>query len=73
VDSGAADVLIPPSVAKRLVETGTITEADFIGQTIYELADGSQLKSARFYLRELIVGNQVVRNAALAQNRAPCC
>jgi predicted aspartyl protease len=64
LDSGATDVLIPPKIAKQLIETSTITEADFIGDAIYELADGSKLKSTRFYLRELVVGSQVVRNVA---------
>src|SRR5207253_2543247 len=62
LDSCASDVAIPPNTAKRLVETSTITESDFIGHAIYKLADGSKLESPQFYLRELIVGKQVVRN-----------
>jgi predicted aspartyl protease len=62
VDSGAADVLIPNDVLLTLVRTGTVTEADFIGEQTYSLADGSKLTSARFNIRELKVGEHVVKN-----------
>jgi predicted aspartyl protease len=62
VDSGAADVLIPNDVLLTLVRTGTVTEADFIGEQTYSLADGSKLTSTRFNIRELQVGNHLVKN-----------
>jgi uncharacterized protein/peptidoglycan hydrolase-like protein with peptidoglycan-binding domain len=62
VDSGAADVLIPADVVLTLARTGTIAAGDFIGDQTYTLADGSTLKSARFVLRAVQVGDQEVRN-----------
>jgi uncharacterized protein YcbK (DUF882 family) len=62
LDSGASNIFVPPSVLEKLLGSGTVSEADFIGNNTLKLADGSIIKSPRFYLRELIVGNQVVRN-----------
>jgi clan AA aspartic protease (TIGR02281 family) len=62
LDSGATDVVIPDLLAQQLWKSRTISEADFIGNQTYELADGSTIRSPRFYLREIVVGNQVVRN-----------
>ena len=62
VDSGAADVLIPVDVAMTLTRAGTIAEGDFIGDQEYRLGDGSTLRSTRFILRELNVGNKVLQN-----------
>src|ERR1700730_16227451 len=62
VDSGASDVLIPADVAMTLARAGTIAKGDFIGDQLYQIGDGSTLKSERFILRELRVGSQVVQN-----------
>jgi predicted aspartyl protease len=62
VDSGASDVAIPADVALTLVRTETIKESDFIGSQRYRLGDGSTVKSDRLVLRELQVGDQLVRN-----------
>jgi predicted aspartyl protease len=62
VDSGASDVLIRADVAMTLARAGTIAKGDFIGDQVYQIGDGSTLKSERFILRELRVGSQVVRN-----------
>jgi predicted aspartyl protease/uncharacterized protein len=60
VDSGASDVMLPVDVAMTLARAGTIVEDDFIGEQEYVLADGSMLKSKRFRLHELKVGDQVL-------------
>jgi predicted aspartyl protease len=62
IDSGASEVNIPADVVLTLVRTGTIAESDFLGSQRYQLADGSTVKSARFILRELLVGDQIARN-----------
>ena len=62
VDSGAADVSVPADVVATLMRTATIAESDFLGDQIYVLADGKRVKSRRFILREMTVGNQTVRN-----------
>ena len=45
-----------------LARTGTIAPGDFIGDREYRVADGSTLKSERFLLRELKVGDRVLSN-----------
>lgn len=62
IDSGASDVLVPADVMLTLVRTGTLAEGDFIGEQTYKLADGSELKSARFILREVRIGRHVLAN-----------
>jgi len=62
VDSGASDVSVPADVVLTLIRTKTITDSDFRGEQIYELADGSKVKSRIFILRSLRVGNQTVKN-----------
>jgi predicted aspartyl protease len=57
VDSGAADVSLPADVVMTLFRTGTIGDSDFIGEGKYRLADGSVMKSPRFFLQEVKVGN----------------
>jgi clan AA aspartic protease (TIGR02281 family) len=62
VDSGASDVVIPADVAMTLARAGTISSGDFIGDREYRLGDGSTLKSKRFILRELMIGDRAVQN-----------
>ncbi len=64
LDSGAADVQLPAEVVFTLIRTGTLSERDFIGANSYVLADGSTLQSLRFNIREMRVGEHVVRNVA---------
>lgn len=73
LDSGASDILIPPSLIKKLVTSRTVSEDDFIGNAVYRLADGSTIRGPRFFLRELIVGNQIIRNvqAGLSSDNSP--
>ena len=62
VDSGAAHVSIPADVVTTLVRTGTITNADFLGDRTYGLADGSTVKYKTFRIRQIKVGDRVIEN-----------
>jgi len=62
VDSGASVVTVPADVVLTLIRTGTITENDFIGQETYGLADGRQIRSENFIIRQLRVGDRVIMN-----------
>jgi clan AA aspartic protease (TIGR02281 family) len=62
VDTGASDVLLPVDVVLTLTRAGTIAEGDYVGDEAYQLADGSTIKSDRFVLRQLEVGDQVLIN-----------
>jgi clan AA aspartic protease (TIGR02281 family) len=62
VDSGASDVSIPADVVLTLMRAETITEADFLGKQVYQMADGSTVPSQRFVIRSLKVGDKVLEN-----------
>jgi hypothetical protein len=62
LDSGAADVVIPADVVLTLFRAKTLTEADFLGQRVYTLADGSNIPSQIFRIRSLKVGDLEIRN-----------
>lgn len=72
VDSGAANVQIPEDVAEQMKQAGTLTEADFLGQRRFILADGSAVNQRIFRLRSLKIGNRVMENvlAALSAPRS---
>src|SRR5712691_3051708 len=62
LDTGASEVNIPADVALTLYRTGTIRETDFLPGQTYRLADGSLLKSSRFLLQSLKIGNSRITN-----------
>jgi uncharacterized protein/peptidoglycan hydrolase-like protein with peptidoglycan-binding domain len=62
LDSGASDVQIPIEVAMTLARAGTISDSDFRGTYTCKLADGSKVRCDELMLRELGLGNHIVRN-----------
>jgi clan AA aspartic protease (TIGR02281 family) len=72
VDSGATNVQIPEDVAEQMRREGTLTEADFLGQRRFILADGSGVSQRIFRLRSLKIGNRTMENvlAALSAPRS---
>ena len=66
VDPGAAIVVIPRSVLNRLVANGTVTQDDIIGLSVAELADSSAYRAIQIRLRELRVGDRVLRDVTAA-------
>lgn len=56
VDSGASDVQVPADVVLTLLRTGTISQDDFLPGMTYTLADGSTVKSPRFMVGKLRIG-----------------
>lgn len=62
IDSGAAEVSISPDIALTLIKARTVTENDFLPGMIYQLADGSKVKSDRFILRSLKIGDAVLKD-----------
>jgi predicted aspartyl protease len=70
LDSGSSEVQLPAEVVLTLIRTGTLTEEDFIGASSYVLANGSTLRSPRFNIREMRVGQRVVRDVAASVGAA---
>jgi predicted aspartyl protease len=64
LDSGSSEVQLPAEVVLTLIRTRTVSEGDFIGASSYVLANGSTLRSPRFNIREMRVGQHVVRDVA---------
>ena len=62
VDSGAANVQIPEEVVAGMKRNGTLTDADFLGQRRFILADGSGLQQRVFRLKTLQIGDRTMDN-----------
>ena len=70
VDSGAATIQVPEEAAEELRRNGTLTEADFMGQHRFILADGRTMQQRVFRLRSLQLGERTMENV-LATVGAP--
>jgi predicted aspartyl protease len=62
LDSGASDVQIPLDVVTTLARAGTISDSDLLEAQMCTLADGSKVRCDELMLRELRLGNHIVRN-----------
>ena len=62
LDSGASDVQIPVDVVMTLARAGTISDNDLRETQTCTLADGSRVRCYELMLRELRLGNHIVRN-----------
>lgn len=62
LDTGASVLMIPADVALTLRRAGALTNNDFIGPSRYSMANGSEQVSDRVIIREVQVGDHVVRN-----------
>ena len=62
VDSGASDVTIPADIVQTLIRMGKVSRADYRGQIIFRLADGSIVPSQLFVIHSMRIGNREVRN-----------
>jgi len=69
LDTGANDVLLPADVVFTLLRTGTLKASDFVGYRTYVLADGRELPSAAFKIRELKVGKHAARDVTAGIGR----
>lgn len=66
VDSGAANVQIPEEVADEMKRSGMLSDADFLGQRRFILADGSGVQQRIFRLRSLEIGGRTMDNVLAA-------
>lgn len=62
VDSGATDVNIPAAAYKKMLKAGTIKESDALGFQSYTMADGTRERVPLVRIRELKVGNMVMKD-----------
>ncbi|HEX3537343.1 MAG TPA: retropepsin-like aspartic protease [Stellaceae bacterium] len=66
VDSGSSVVVIPENMLKTLIARGTVTQEDILGTGTAMLADTSLYKSVQLRIRELRVGDIVLRDVLAA-------
>ena len=59
LDTGASNVVIPKGVAARLMREGTLTPADYIGDSTY-IMGGHRRHSAKYRLKSVTVGRLTV-------------
>jgi clan AA aspartic protease (TIGR02281 family) len=64
LDTGATNLVIPADVAMTLVRAGALRGSDFIGKSTYSMANGSQGVSDEVVIREVRVGDHMVRNVS---------
>jgi len=70
IDSGASDVTLPADVARTLIRSGTLTQADLIGAKTFVMANGEEVPSAEFRLHTLQVGNLVLHDVVASVSDA---
>ena len=58
VDSGAATIQVPEEAVEEMKRNGTLTEADFMGQHRFILADGRTMQQRVFRLRHGPAGSR---------------
>jgi clan AA aspartic protease (TIGR02281 family) len=56
LDSGAASLVISERIARKLVRNGTLTNADFRGIILANIADGSTVVGREYLLQSVKVG-----------------
>jgi predicted aspartyl protease len=58
-------VSIPADVAAKLKQLGALTDADFLGQKLYMMADGSKVPSDIYRIASLTIGGMVMQNVTV--------
>jgi aspartyl protease family protein len=70
-DTGAADITISRTEVDFMLKNGFLTERDFVGKAIYNMANGVSEESKTIMLRRLEIGGLVLTNvfASIVENR----
>jgi predicted aspartyl protease len=68
VDSGSAEVTIPDSAARILMQKGLIRPSDYIGYGEATLADGSHVTAHLFVIHSLKIGGRELHNVTGANS-----
>jgi len=58
-------VSIPADVAAKLKQLGALTDADFLGQKLYMMADGSKVPSDIYRIASLTIDGMVMQNVTV--------
>ncbi len=62
IDTGADETTVTSDILSVLIRQNIVTEEDFLEGREYRLADGSKVKSPRFIIRKMEIGDFVLRD-----------
>ena len=62
LDTGANSVVLPKELVLTLIRAGTLQQSDLIAPISTRMADNSEFQTVAFRIRELRVGEHVIRN-----------
>lgn len=70
-DTGATDITISQTEVDFMLKNGFLTERDFVGKAIYNLANGASEESKTIMLKRVEIGGLVLTNvfASISENR----
>jgi clan AA aspartic protease (TIGR02281 family) len=70
-DTGAADISISQTEVDFMLKNGFLSERDYVGKALYNLANGVSEESKTVILRRVEIGGIVLKNvfASIAENR----
>lgn len=70
-DTGAADISISQTEVDFMLKNGFLSERDYVGKTVYNLANGANEESKLIILRRVEIGGVVLKNvlAGIVENR----
>lgn len=66
LDTGASEGSIPIYVLYTLIKSGSITKADKLADKTFTIADGSTITLHRVLIRELKIGDHVIKNVSFS-------
>lgn len=71
LDSGASDVSISPNLERELIAKEKIKKEDYVEPALYRIADGSIISARRVILKEIKIGEFIVKNviATIGNNK----
>lgn len=66
LDTGASDVFISPEIALTLMRTGTLSDKDYLGSSVYSFANGKTESCKKYKLKKLKIGSKEIRDVECA-------
>lgn len=66
LDTGASELFLSPEIAATLLRTNTLSEQDFIGNTVYRFANGKTESCRRYKLKSVRIGNITIKDVSCA-------
>lgn len=62
LDTGASETTINSKLEKKLISNGAIKKENYLADGLYRIADGSIISQRRLILKEVVIGDLVIKN-----------